>query len=297
MNRQTPSASSFEQVSALLPSAGSASGRDPAATSGNSPSEGMLILNADDWGRDRETTARTLDCVRSGTVSSTSAMVFMEDAKRASSLAREWNVDAGLHLNLSEPFTAPDCPPALHEQHCRVVAYLRRHPLARIFFHPGLTGAFDYVVAAQLEEFQRLYGAGPRRIDGHHHLHLCANVQRQKLLPEGTIARRNFTFRRGEKSLLNRLYRKRVDGRLARRHQLVDCLFLLPPLQPASRLRNIFSEARRSVVEVETHPVNPDEYKLLTGGEIYPLLDGVTISTGFTLPLARTAADMRMPRE
>ncbi len=45
--------------------------------------EGVLIVNADDWGRDRETTDHTLECVVGGAVSSVSAMVFMEDSTRA----------------------------------------------------------------------------------------------------------------------------------------------------------------------------------------------------------------------
>src|SRR5580704_8891452 len=65
--------------------------------------EGLLILNADDWGRDRETTERIFDCVRRGTVSSVSAMVFMQDSERAAGIAREANVDAGLHMNFTTP--------------------------------------------------------------------------------------------------------------------------------------------------------------------------------------------------
>jgi len=232
----------------------------------NEATTGALIVNADDWGRDPQTTAKTLECIRTGSVSAVSAMVFMEDSKRAAVLSREWGVDVGLHLNLSAPLTAADCPAQLAEQHRRIASYLRFHPLARIFFHPGLRNAFQYVVEAQLEEFHRLYGAAPRRIDGHHHLHLCANVQRSRLLPAGTIVRRNFSFQPGEKSFLNRYYRKRVDRRLARRHRLVDFLFLLPPFEPTGRLQRIFALARKFVVEVETHPVNPEEYRFLTRG-------------------------------
>ena len=43
-------------------------------------------------------------------------------------------------------------------------------------YHPGLASSFEYVVKAQLEEYERLYGAPANRVDGHHHMHLCANV-------------------------------------------------------------------------------------------------------------------------
>ena len=65
-----------------------------------------------------------------------------------------------------------------------------------------------------------------------------------------------------------RLYRQVVDRMLARRHHLTDFFFSLPPLEPRSRLDRIFSLAKTSVVELETHPVMPDEYKFLRGGEM-----------------------------
>jgi hypothetical protein len=101
------------------------------------------------------------------------------------------------------------------------------------------------------------------------------------LLPAGTIVRRNFSFRSREKSLVNRLYRKEVDRRLTRRHRLVDFLYNLLPLQPESRLQRIFSQAREAVVELETHPVNPDEYRFLTSGELLRQLGDISISRQF----------------
>ena len=58
---------------------------------------GALVINADDWGRDRDTTDHTLECIRAGSVSSVSAMVFMEDSEGAAARAREQGIDAGLH--------------------------------------------------------------------------------------------------------------------------------------------------------------------------------------------------------
>ena len=43
------------------------------------PRRALLIVNADDWGLDRQTTDRTLECCLPGAVSSVSAVVFMED--------------------------------------------------------------------------------------------------------------------------------------------------------------------------------------------------------------------------
>jgi chitin disaccharide deacetylase len=227
--------------------------------SGEVASRAGLIINADDWGRDRETTERIRECAVRGTVSSVSAMVFMEDSERAATVACESGVGAGLHLNLTTPFSAPKCPARLAEQQQKLAVYLRGTRLAQVIYHPGLARSFEYVVAAQLDEYRRLYGTRPNRIDGHHHMHLCANVLLGGLLPGGTIVRRNFSFQPGEKSLWNRLYRAGVDRKLARRHGLVDFFFSLPPLEPPSRLQRIFSLANEFMVEVETHPVRSDE--------------------------------------
>jgi hypothetical protein len=244
--------------------AGFSSGR-PSQTQ----TQGVLIINADDWGRNHETTERISECILRGTVSSASAMVFMVDSERAAAVARERKIDAGLHLNLTTAFSAAGYPAALGKRQQELVKYLWKGRLAQVMFHPGLVRSFEYVVSAQLDEYCRLYGALPRRIDGHHHMHLCANVLLANLLPAGTIVRRNFSFERGEKSLYNRLYRRVVDRKLARRHRLTDFFFSLPPLEPPARLEKIFSLARQSVVEVETHPVNPQEYRFLTEGEIF----------------------------
>jgi hypothetical protein len=249
---------------------------------------GSLIINADDWGRDRVTTQRTYDCIVRGTVSAVSAMVFMEDSERAAELALGTGVDAGLHLNFSAPFTAVGRLGPLVERQRQVAAYLLRHPLARVVFQPGLARSFEYVVAAQIDEYHRLYGAQPERLDGHHHLHLCSNVLLGKLLPFGTIVRRNFSFRSGEKSILNRFYRNVVDRLLARRHRLVDFLFALPPLEPPERLRRIFTLARTFTVELETHPANLEEFRFLTGGEILDWLGDLRIASDFATALSGT---------
>ena len=250
---------------------------------GKRNASGLLIVNADDWGRDPNTTKKIFECRRAGTISSVSAMVFMADSAAAAALARESEIDAGLHLNFTLAFSSSACPAKVQERQRALLAYLSRHSLAQIVFHPGLSRSFEYVVNAQLDEYTRLYGAPPRRIDGHHHMHLCANVQVSRLLPAGTLVRRNFSFRRGEKSLVNRLYRQALDRRLAKRHQIVDFLFPLAPLEPRTRLENIRLLARDFVVEVETHPVNADEYSFLTEGEAGRWAGEVPIATRFEL--------------
>lgn len=255
---------------------------------------GSLIVNADDWGRDTENTDRTLDCISVGSVSSVSAMVFMADSERAANLAQEHRIDAGLHLNLTTSFSAGSAPARVREHQARIARYLSWHRFGYVVFHPGLRNSFHYVVSAQLEEFERIYGRMPERIDGHHHAHLCANVLHGKLLPEGTIVRRNFTFDPAEKGLANRLYRSWVDRKLGRRHRLVDYFFSLEPLEPRARLQRIFSYAQAFHVEIETHPVNPKEYAFLRSGEIFQVCADVPIASRYKVAsIANSEAETR----
>jgi chitin disaccharide deacetylase len=244
---------------------------------------GRLIVNADDWGRDRNTTDRISDCSLRGSVSSVSAMVFMKDSERAAALASQRGIDAGLHLNFTTPFSAQDCPPSLTQHQQRLTKYLLRHRFAQVMFHPGLARSFEYVVTAQIEEFCRLYGTMPERLDGHHHMHLCANVLWGKLLPGGTLVRRSFSFQPGEKGRINRLYRKTLDRTLSRRHRTVDFLFSLLPFEPQSRMERILSLGREFAIEVETHPVNPEEYNFLMGAGVVQWTGDFPIARGFTI--------------
>lgn len=256
---------------------------------------GLLIVNADDWGRERDTTDRTLECALAGTVSSVSAMVFMQDSQRAAALARESCLDVGLHLNFTTAFSDRECPAPVQRGQERTARYLSRNPLAQAFYHPGLAATFRFLVKAQVDEFARLYGTMPMRFDGHHHMHLCANVVHGDLLPADTIVRRNFSFQQGEKSWANRKYRGLIDQAMARRHRLTDYFFPLPPMEPIERLQRIDSLSRDAVVEVETHPVRSDEYAFLASGEIFRKLPEIRIARGFPVPVAQEPKITRKP--
>jgi hypothetical protein len=259
----------------------------PARRSRETSLTGLLIVNADDWGKDNQTTARTLECALHGAISSVSAMVFTQGSERAAAIARERGIDAGLHLNFTTPFSASFAPTRLNEHQQRLRHYLLWQRVSQCVFHPGLAASFEYVVKAQLDEFSRLYGEEAGRIDGHHHMHLCANVLLGGLLPAGTVVRRNFSFAPGEKTWANRLYRRIVDRILARRHRLVDLFFSLSPLAPSSRLDGIFSLARHSIVELETHPINSEEYRFLTRGEVWRRVRDLQIASRYPAPRVR----------
>jgi predicted glycoside hydrolase/deacetylase ChbG (UPF0249 family) len=190
-------------------------------------------------------------------------MVFMEDSVRAADIALERGVDAGLHLNFTEEFSARSSLRAPRDAQGPLIRYLRRGRFAPAVFNPLLVTAFRDSFEAQVEEFHRLYGCKPDRVDGHHHMHLCANVMVQRLLPAGVLVRGSFSFEAHERSWLNRTYRRFTNAMLKRRHVVPDYLFSLVPLDTVHRLPRIFALGRKAFVEIETHPANDDEYRFL----------------------------------
>ena len=235
----------------------------------------MLTINADDLGRSLAETDSALACMRSGSVTAATAMVYMQDSARAAECVRGTSWDIGLHLNLSEPFTGPDVPAALRERQGRLARFLGSNRYALVFFHPLLVRDFDYVVKAQLDAFARGYGRAVARLDGHQHMHLATNVLMQKLLPEGIRVRRSFTFQAGDRGALNRWYRRRVDHSLRQRHRLGDRFYSLSHLKEPTRLAGVCREAHALDIEVMVHPNRPDEYRLLTSQTFADLLASV----------------------
>jgi chitin disaccharide deacetylase len=272
---QTSAQSKWEPVHSTVPSSHGISAL--ASQNAGSGFRG-LIVNADDWGGNREATDRTLDCFRCGVISSVSAMVFMKDSERAAEIALDHRIDAGLHLNFTSTFSAPGVSSELVAHQRRLSEYLLRRRLSQVVFHPGLVRSFEYVAAAQREEFARLYRHEPERLDGHHHMHLCANVLFGGLLPPGTVVRRSFSFQPGEKSFANRCYRRGVDRALGRRHRLTDFFFAMQPFARPDRLQKICDLSRQYVVEMETHPEELDEHAFLTGDGIRHIADNFTIA-------------------
>ena len=190
----------------------------------------MLIVNADDWGASVAETDAVLKCYMEGRITSVSAHGFHAGFERAAELAKENEVNAGLHLNFSETFTEKNNSGRLSECHNRLVRYLRRNKYSQLFYNPFLRREFSYSYEAQAEEFARSFGKPPSHIDGHHHMHRCVNLLLSKLTPAGMKIRRNFSFWPGEKSMLKRIYCWLVDRWLARRYRLVELMTHLPPV-------------------------------------------------------------------
>lgn len=242
----------------------------------------MLIINADDWGRSVEETDAALRCYKDGRITSVSAMVFMKDSERAAELARENNIDVGLHLNLTEEFTVKVCPRLLQRSQEKIRRFLKGARYSQLLYNPFLRKEASYCYEAQAAEFERLYGKPPSHVDGHHHMHLCGNMLWNSAIPAGTRMRRNFSFWPGEKGWLNRTYRALVDYRLARKYRLPDYFFCLSQSIQGNKLGRIETLARSSNVELMTHPIVPMESDFLMGHEFHAMLQRLNIG-GYAL--------------
>ena len=239
----------------------------------------MLIINADDWGRSRGETDAALACFKAGRLTSVSAMVFMEDSERAAKIAGDAGIEVGLHLNLTEDFSASSAGTDLERSLRRVSRFLKSASVAHLVYHPFLMREFRKLWDEQAAEWERLYQRPLSKVDGHQHMHLAANVMFGRLIPPGIKVRRNFSFFPGEKGAANRCYRKWSDGRLAKRHPIADFLFCLQQALSHGRLRRVFRLAAQARVELMTHPIRSDEYEFLMGQEAAELLQGTVTGT------------------
>ncbi|HMP81264.1 MAG TPA: ChbG/HpnK family deacetylase [Verrucomicrobiota bacterium] len=242
-------------------------------------SAGLLIINADDWGGWKSATDAAAACFEAGRITSVSAMVFMEDSERAAKLAKTLGVDTGLHVNLNQTFTGGNCVPVISEAHERVRKFLKRGRYAQLLYNPWLRGAFKMVFQSQVDEFCRLYGMAPSHFDGHQHMHLCANMLWDEIIPADQKVRRSFSFWPGEKSILNRAYRSWVDGKLEARHVSTEYFFSLEQCLRNDRLPRVTKLAGETSVELMTHPEKESEQQFLMSDSFKQTFGGLKLAT------------------
>ena len=154
---------------------------------------GLLIVNADDWGGFRAGTDAIERCFEAGAITSATAMMWMADSERAAELAVGVGRPIGLHLNLTQPFDGPDVPATVAERQRRLCAHFSDLRIRRwtIDPRPATRRLVRDAVADQIGEFHRLYGGAPTHIDGHHHAHVSPDVL--VALPRGVKIRQTLS--------------------------------------------------------------------------------------------------------
>ena len=226
----------------------------------------MLFLNADDFGINKKFSDRILTCYTQKRITSASAMTFMIDSERAAILAIEKQLPIGLHVNLDQPFTKTKLPKKLIYHHQTVSRYLKSCKWNQVIYNPFLNNSFDYVFQSQWDEFFRLYGEPPKKLDGHHHFHLCMNMLCSGNLPKGIRIRRNFTFSQGEKNYFNLLYRYLIYCWLQSRFICNDAFFSINPINN-EKINKVLLLSETFDVELMVHPGRDEEYWYLLSDE------------------------------
>src|SRR5262245_10864004 len=200
-------------------------------------------------------------------------MMFMSDTERSAELALEFGLDVGLHLNFTEQFSGKNTSTLLNNYHKNISNFLLKSKYSFIIYSFHLRRHFNYIYERQYDEYLRLYKKIPNHIDGHHHMHLCANVIFDRMIPKGIRVRKNFSFFPREKNLLNMCYRKIIDFWLRRRYICTDYFFSLSPINQPGRLQIIIQYSKKSCVEIMVHPGNTKEFSYLMSEEYRRLID------------------------
>jgi predicted glycoside hydrolase/deacetylase ChbG (UPF0249 family) len=240
----------------------------------------LLIVNADDFGHDREATDLTIACFAAGQISSATAMVQMADSRRAAELALERDLPTGLHLNFTEPFSAAEVPAPARERQllaCRVFGDggLR---LRAWTYDPRIASRVEDAIRDQLEQFRALFGREPTHVDGHNHVQVCPNVARAQALTGFKLRNALWSWpsSRTAMGLARALRRALTARRFPTTRYFLDIAELYrrdSPAELAARLE----VAREASVEVMAHPA--------FGHELQALRDPAWASTIAALPL------------
>jgi predicted glycoside hydrolase/deacetylase ChbG (UPF0249 family) len=232
----------------------------------------MLIITADDYGKNKFITDRILTCSNKKRITSASVMVFMEDSKRAAEIANFNNLEFGLHINLTTPFTSSDNNIKLLEHQKKIISFFSLFKLAPFIYNPFIENSLEYLIKKQQDEFIYLYKGEPYFYNGHHHIHLCANILIKKLLNSNIPIRLSFCFFYGEKSAINRLLRSWLNSYLKKKYITTDYFFSLSPISNQIRISKIINMAKRHNVEIMVHPEKDDVFNFLISNKFSNLI-------------------------
>lgn len=244
--------------------------------------EGLLIVNADDWGAEEANTDAIRDAFAAGAITSASAMVYMEDSDRAAAIARRERLGLGLHLNLTQPFSDSAAPLAVRGRQQALLEHFRDPRRRQRSFDLSRRAAVHAAVADQFARFHELYGRAPDHLDGHEHVHLCLDVL--LALPRGLKVRPAISglggplemarFAGAASAARGAVIRARLR---APRHAFDFWRLSQEPVSDIMELALDFSD--RTAIEVMCHPDRPEELRVLTSERWRRALAGRPLGT------------------
>ena len=243
----------------------------------------ILIVNADDLGWNRPTTDATLETYRAGRITSATALMFMGDSERAAALALEAGLPVGLHVNLTDPFTAVDVPDAVRARHMRTVRHYGAPATVwrsrRWIYDPRAAELTAAAIADQLDQFRKIFGTDPTHFDGHNHVHVCPNVA--LALPSRARVRTAPGIAPATAGRMTKLLAARQRLTLGDRQTTRNFLNItgLHPEFVDGGPASLLGLAKRKSVEVMAHPGFGHEYTLLMAPEWREWTDGLRLGS------------------
>jgi chitin disaccharide deacetylase len=234
---------------------------------------GLLIVNADDWGGEQRSTEAILEAFRAKRVTSTTAMVYMEDSGRAAEIARSEGFPVGLHLNLTQSFTDPEAPEPIRIRQQRVADVFFGHGpdgqpgttrVRRWLYDPRLARVVKGALRDQLERFEELYGRPPTHFDGHNYVDTTPNVFFSRALPRGAKMRNSldrYPLDTGPGAMAREVRQRLRRSRFRSTRYVLHISDLDLPDDPR------LAFATTNSIEVICHPDNPPEMEKLMSDE------------------------------
>jgi predicted glycoside hydrolase/deacetylase ChbG (UPF0249 family) len=262
-----------------------------------SDKHGLLVVNADDFGGNRLASDRILHCFAAGGITSTSAMVYMSDSRRAAELVRASGLPVGLHLNLTQEFEDEATPAAVRSRQARARRHLSGQRLTRVAINPPLIPLIKRCIADQLACFRELYGGEPTHIDGHNHVHLSPTVL--LALPRGVAVRTADSNPEAQPGL-GTVIRRARHRFIAHRQLSTERFFAIDPVAAsptAMSIEALLANADSQSVEVMTHPDRDRDYALLMSAQWLQALKRRTVGSFRDLPARPARDDARLTPE
>ena len=134
-----------------------------------------IIINADDFGKDKKTTLAIVEAINLGICTNTTLMVNMPYADQAVALAKKNNFieHVGLHINLTEGKPLNSSIKKIKtfcDDYGNFTGEFRRNKKNRLIMNTLETNAILEEIEAQIQKFIA-YGFKTIHIDSHHHIH------------------------------------------------------------------------------------------------------------------------------
>lgn len=247
----------------------------------------LLIVNADDFGLDHQSTDAILERFRAGSITSATALVWMSDSERAAELGTRAGLPVGLHLNLIEAFSGADVPDDVAATQRRVVDRMRSGGTRALLYDPRWSSEFERCISDQLRRFQELYGRLPTHIDGHRHMHLALNALFARALAPIARCRRAVNRLPTESPAYKQFGRAMLSQLVRLRFFTTSWCYSLGPLYPSlggAGIEEKLALADRTSLELIVHPGYQDELEVLRTAEWQELLSGRALGSYEALP-------------